>query len=103
MARHRRTRRFCNCGPDAHDRRAGGLGPDAGLTESAAVATAQPGVEAAQGSRWERRNEVRCTDGKITGSHFQRRICLTEAQWDKLEEDGKQALRDLQGPKTGAR
>lgn len=76
---------------------------EAGHTESTAVATAQPSAEVAQGSRWERRNEVRCIDTKITGSHFQRRVCMTEAQWDKLEQDSRQLLLEWQGPKGGAR
>lgn len=81
--------------------------PATDAAPAAGVAAASPEreavSEAGESSRWARRNEVRCVDGKISGSHFQRRICLTEAQWDKLEEDGKQALRELQGPKTGAR
>ena len=82
-------------------------GPAADVALTAGAAAASPAVDAASeaegSSRWARRNEVRCIEGTITGSHFRRQICLTEAQWDKLEEDGKQALRELQGPKTGAR
>jgi Spy/CpxP family protein refolding chaperone len=82
-------------------------GPAADAAPAAGIAAASPEREAASeaegSSRWARRNEVRCIEGTITGSHFRRQICLTEAQWAKLEEDGKQALRELQGPKVGQR
>lgn len=49
------------------------------------------------------RSDVRCVDTAITGSRIARRICLTEAEWERWRMDSQELLREWQGPKTGAR
>lgn len=47
--------------------------------------------------------DVRCVDTVITGSRISRRVCLTEAEWERWRRDSQELLREWQGPKTQAR
>lgn len=47
--------------------------------------------------------DVRCVETAITGSRIPRRICLTEAEWERWRMDSQELVREWQGPKTGAR
>lgn len=44
--------------------------------------------EASDGSR------VRCESVRVTGSRLSERICLTQREWDQMEENAQQARRD---------
>ncbi|MCM2310578.1 MAG: hypothetical protein NDI84_04165 [Steroidobacteraceae bacterium] len=46
---------------------------------------------------------IRCVDEPRTGSRIPQRNCLTEAQWQRLEEAGRDAGRTLQGPIYGSK
>lgn len=46
---------------------------------------------------------IRCVDEPLTGSRIPQRKCLTEDQWQRLEEASKQGARDMQGPIYGPR
>lgn len=41
---------------------------------------------------------VRCVNEAATGSRVPQRVCRTEAEWQRLEESGKDYARGVQGP-----
>ena len=39
-------------------------------------------------------DRVRCQTVRVTGSRLSERICLTQREWDQMEENAQQARRD---------
>ena len=39
-------------------------------------------------------DRVRCETVRLTGSRLSERICLTQREWDQMEENAQQARRD---------
>lgn len=39
-------------------------------------------------------DRVRCESVRVTGSRLSERICLTQREWDQMEENAQQARRD---------
>ena len=40
-------------------------------------------------------NKVICREEQVTGSHFERRVCMTRAAWDKQTQDALRMERQL--------
>lgn len=61
--------------------------PDVNVTQRTAAEQAAAEEEA-------RRNEIVCRREHIVGSNRPQRICQTRAQWERLTENSREALRD---------
>jgi hypothetical protein len=74
-------------------------------TSQVVTAVAQPEADEARiiAGAADASSEVRCIDTAITGSRIPKRVCLTEAQWERWRMDSQELLREWQGPKTGTR
>lgn len=72
------------------------VGALAGLLLTACTSTGSDTEQmtVVNGGLSEEEEELVCRNRRLTGSHFRRRVCLRQYDWDRMEQDAERSLQD---------
>ncbi len=79
------------------------LGASSAMAQDAKPEAAKPATETAEAAKDEvktaandAKTRMVCTNERVTGSRFTKRVCLTQEESDRLREAGKEAVERVQ-------
>ena len=61
----------------------------------ALVCTGGPAVAQSDGAATKKKEKVVCRTEEVVGSRRPKRVCMTQAQWDGITQDSRDALRTM--------
>ena len=72
-----------------------------GFLVVALACTGGPAVAQSDEAASKEKEKLVCRTEEVVGSRRPKRMCMTQAQWDEISQDTKQALRDM-GARSGS-